>query len=177
MARGLDVRTGSITDPIEMDALLESVDFVAVMLGDRAAQRCDRINTDFMVRLVPAMRRQGVRRLLYQAGGLSRPPDASLSPVLWVLRHTLARSYNGQHEDNEAVMAYLAAEARDLNWVVHRAGIGSDGPSQGVLQRSDKRFSVATFLDCATYNYTTLLDGSVRHSCSLSRYAGDPERT
>ena len=123
MARDLDVRTGSVTDPIDMDALLEGVGFVAVMLGDRSAQRRDRINTDLIVRLVPAMRRQGVRRLLYQAGGLSRPPDTNLSPVLWVLRHTLARSYNGQHEDNEAVMAYLAAKARDLDWVVHRAGI------------------------------------------------------
>lgn len=147
----IDVRAGSISDPVDVDALVADVDAVVMMLGDREAQRHTRINAAFVRKLVPAMRRQGVARLVYQAGGLSRPPRGRLGPMLWTIRHTLARSYIGQHEDNEAVMAYLAAEAGDLEWIVHRAGIGSDGPSKGTLRRSDTRPSIATFRDCATY--------------------------
>ncbi len=88
-----------------------------------------------------------------------------------MLRHTIARSYLGQHRDNEAVMAYLALEAGDIEWIVHRAAIGSDGPSKGVLARSAERFSIATFRDCAAYNYRTVTDGSAIHSSDLSRYS------
>ena len=168
----LEVRQGSITDAIDTDALVAGVDFVVSMLGDVALQRHDRINAAFVKRLVPSMRRHGVRRLLYQAGGLSRPFQGSLSPVLWAIRHTLARGYNGQQEDNESMMEYLATEADDMEWIVHRAGIGSDGASKGVLERSDSRFSVATFGDCAAYNYRTVMDASAVRTCGLSCYRG-----
>jgi hypothetical protein len=135
---------GSITDPIDTDALVAGVAYVVVMLGDKALQRQAKINTAFMRRLIPAMRRQGVRRILYQAGGLSRPHGGRLSPSLWLIRNTIARSFIGQHLDNEAVMAFLATEANDLEWIVHRAGIYSDGPSKGSLQRSKRNLSVAT---------------------------------
>ena len=52
------------------------------------------------------MRRHGVTRFLYQAGGLSAPPGRSLPLPLRTIRHTVARGYTGQHEDNEAVMRY-----------------------------------------------------------------------
>lgn len=68
------------------------------------------------------MRGHGVTRFLYQAGGLSTPYQGHLSPLLWTIRHTVARGFEGQHRDNEAVMAYLAEEAQDLEWMVHRAG-------------------------------------------------------
>ena len=72
-----------------------------------------------------------------------RPPGQRLSPALRAVRATLARGYTGQHEDNEAVMRYLAEEAMDIDWVVHRASIGSDGPSKGVLERSASAMSIA----------------------------------
>lgn len=168
----LEVRQGSITDSIDTDALVAGMDFVVSMLGDVKAQRDAKINTAFVKALVPAMRRKGVRRLLYQAGGLSRPYGGHLSPVLWTIRHTLASGYAGQHEDNEAVMEYLATQAGDIEWSIHRAGIGSDGPSKGVLQRSETKFSVATHVDCAAYNYRTVMDASAVQTCSLSSYAG-----
>jgi hypothetical protein len=62
------------------------------------------------------------------------------------------------------------AEADDLEWMVHRAGIGSDGPSKGVLQRSKHKISIATFVDCATYNYHALMDESAIHTCDGSFY-------
>ncbi|KAK5110587.1 hypothetical protein LTR85_000987 [Meristemomyces frigidus] len=161
----LEARHGSITDDnLDTDALVAGVDYVVSMLGDVDAQKHAKINTAFVKKLVPSMRLHGVRRFLYQAGGLSRPHQGQLPPLLWVIRYTLARGYGGQHEDNEAVMAYLATEADDIEWIVHRAGIGSDGPSKGLLQRSNTSFSVATFGDCAEYSYRTVMDDAAVHT-------------
>ena len=142
------------------------------MLGDKEAQKYEKINLAFIKKLVPAMRENGVKRLLYQAGGLSKPPDQNLSWLLWIIRNTIARSFIGQHEDNEAVMEYLSKEAKDIEWIVHRAGIYSDGPSKGTLSRSNSKFSVATFRDCAEYSYRTILDDSAVHTCEFSVYKG-----
>ncbi len=169
----LDVHQGSITDAIDTDELVTGVDFVVSMLGDRNLQKHDRINTAFVRKLVPAMRRKGVRRFLYQAGGLSRPYGGHLSPLLWTIRHTVARGFAGQHDDNEAVMTFLATEAGDIEWIVHRAGIGSDGLSKGRLERSPAKFSVATHRDCAAYNYSTVMDSSAVHTADFSRYTQD----
>ncbi len=170
----LEVRYGSITDPVDTDDLVAGVDRVIAMLGDVTAQRSAKINTAFVRRLVPSMRRHGVKRFLYQAGGLSRPYGGHLSPIFWTIRNTLARGFIGQHEDNEAVMAYLATEARDIEWIVHRAGIGSDGPSKGVLARSKTKFSVATHGDCAVYNYRTIDEAAAVHTSDLSHYVRGP---
>lgn len=166
----LEIYQGSVTDVPNLNELVQGIDFVISMLGDVERQKDTKINTAFVQNLIPAMRRHGVKRFLYQAGGLSKPPNQRLSPVLWTIRNTLARGYAGQHEDNEAVMEYLAEEADDLEWMVHRAGIGSNGPSKGVLQRSATKFSVATFVDCAAYNYRTVMDSSAIHTCDLSFY-------
>ncbi len=166
----LDVHQGAVPDISHLDELLEGVDYVISMLGDVKLQKEHQINTAFVRELVPAMRRQGVRRFLYQAGGLSKPPDKQLSPVLWMVRNSVARGYGGQHDDNEAVMRYLVDEAGDIEWMVHRAGIGSNGPSKGVLRRSQRAFSVATFTDCAAYNFRTLMDPTAIHTCDLSSY-------
>ena len=165
----LEVVQGSLDD-LDLDALLEGVDAVVMMLGDAAAQRERQVNTTFVRSLVPAMRRSGTRRLLYQAGGLSAAPGKPLAPALRIVRSTIARAYIGQHEDNEAVMRYLDEDARDVEWMVHRAGIGSDGPSKGELQRSPSIISIGTFVDCATYNLHMLSDDSAVHTCDGSRY-------
>lgn len=166
----LQVVQGSVTDGLDLDALLEGVTGVVVMLGDVAAQRERPVNTAFVRTLVPAMRRSGTRRLLYQAGGLSAPPGKRLAPVLRLVRSTLAREYIGQHADNESVMRYLDAEAQDIAWTVHRAGIGSDGPSKGELGRSARWISIGTFRDCAAYNLRTLFDDTAVHTCDGSAY-------
>lgn len=166
----LEVVQGSLDDDLDLDALLDGVDAVVMMLGDAAAQRERQVNTTFVRSLVPAMRRSGTRRLLYQAGGLSAAPGKSLAPALRIVRSTIARGYIGQHEDNEAVMRYLDQEARDIEWMVHRAGIGSDGPSKGELHRSPSIISIGTFVDCATYNLHMLSDDSAVHTCDGSRY-------
>ena len=168
----LEIVRGSITgdSDLDLDALVSGADFVVSMLGDAAAQRERPINTEFVRRLIPAMRRHGVGRFLYQAGGLSAAPGVGLPPALRLIRATIARGYIGQHEDNEAVMRYLTDEAGDIEWMVHRAGIGGDGPSKGALHRSEKAFSVATFRDCAAYALTTVMDATAIHTCDFSSY-------
>lgn len=166
----LEVVQGSITDDLDLDALLDGVDAVVAMLGDAATQRQSQVNATLVRALVPAMRRTGTRRFLYQAGGLSAAPGKPLSPALRLVRATIARSYIGQHEDNEAVMEYLTQEAPDIEWTVHRAGIGGDGPSKGELHRSASKISIGTFVDCATYNLRTLMDHTAVHTCDGSAY-------
>lgn len=65
----LDVRQGTVPGVANLDDLLQVVDFVVCMLGDRQMQKQQKVNTAFVRELVPAMRRAGVSRLLYQAGG------------------------------------------------------------------------------------------------------------
>ena len=166
----LEVHHGSITDPLDTDELVDGVDAVIAMLGDTKLQAHAKINVAFVRKLVRSMRKAGVKRFLYQAGGLSRPYGGHLTPLLWTIRQMLPRGYQGQHEDNEAVMAYLATEARDLEWIVHRAGIGSDGASKGTLHRSCTKFSIGTHIDCADYNYRTILDNAAVHTFDLSHY-------
>ncbi len=171
-SEAMEVRHGSITDPLDVDALVAGVDAVIAMIGDTKLQAHDKIALPFVQKLVPAMRRAGVKRFLYQAGGLSRPYGGHLTPLLWTIRQMLPRGYKGQHADNEAVMAYLTREASDIEWIVHRAGIGSDGASKGTLERSPTKFSVGTHIDCAAYNYRTILDDGAVHTADFSHYVG-----
>jgi putative NADH-flavin reductase len=164
---------GSITDYQTIDGLLIGVDFVISMLGDAKLQKLENINTAFIKRLIPAMRRQGVNRLLYQAGGFSRPYNEKLPFMFWLLKNTLVRFSGllGQHRDNEAVMEYLTKEAEGIEWMVHRASVISDDGSKGTLVRSKTKNSIATFVDCAMYNYRLLSDSSAIHTCDLSYYS------
>lgn len=167
----LEAHEGSVPDVPDLDSLLSGVDFVVAMLGDREQQMTRRISDEFVRALIPAMRRQHVTRFLYQAGGLSAAPGRGLPPALRAIRHTIGRPYRGQHQDNEAVMRYLVDEADDIAWIVHRAGIGSDGPARGTLHRSAERYSVATFRDAASYNYRAVQDESAIHTCDFSTYS------
>jgi hypothetical protein len=169
----LELMKGSIADFNSIDELMLGVDFVISMLGDAQLQKTENINTAFVKKLIPAMRKQGVKRFLYQAGGFSRPYKESLSFIFWILKNTLVRFSGllGQHRDNEAVINYLAEEAKDIEWMVHRASLISDGVSKGILKRHETKNSLATFVDCAEYNFTLLNDNSAVHTCDLSYYS------
>ena len=167
----LELQQGSILDYKNFDELVSGADFVVSMLGDVTAQRHETINLSFVQKLIPSMRRKGVKRFLYQAGALSKPPEAQLPFILWLIRNTIARGYDGQHKDNEAVMKYLTNNADDIDWIVHRAGIGSNGLSKGILNRSASKFSIGTFYDCALYSYRLAYDESAVHTCDYSTYS------
>jgi hypothetical protein len=168
----LEVVIGSITDYPQFDELLKEVDFVVSMLGDAPRQQVEKVNLAFVKKLIPAMRRQSVKRFLYQAGGFTRPYKKRLPLMNWLLRNTLVRFSGllGQHRDNEAVIAYLVEEVNDIEWMVHRASLYGDSASKGILKRSTTRFNVAPFIDCAMYNYQSLSDPSGIHIYDLSYY-------
>jgi len=169
----LEWRQGSISDDDKLDDLVRGVDIVVSLLGNASLQKQEKINTQFVKRLIPAMRRQGVKRFLYQAGGFTKPYKQRLPLMTWILKNTMARSRGliGQHKDNEAVIEYLVEEAPDIEWMVHRAAIISDGPSKGTLKRSKTRTGLATFGDCAAYNYALVMDDSALHTTDLSCYS------
>lgn len=169
---GVEVVKGSITEQMDLDTQLAGVDYVVAMLGDKETQSHTPICRNFVEQLVPAMRRQGVKRFLYQAGAMSCPYNGRLGPVLWILRNTMARGFGfeGQHRDNEAVMEYLATRGKDIEWMVHLAGIYGDGPSKGTLQRSKSKTSVAQHVDTADYNYRAVMDAGAIHQCEFSCY-------
>lgn len=168
----LSLHRGSIVDLNNFDELVKGVDVVIAMLGDAQLQKDHDICTNFVKQLIPAMRRQGVKRLLFQAGGFTKPYGERLPIMSWLLKNTIARwgGLLGQHRDNEAVLKYLVEEASDIDWMVHRASIISNGPSKGALIRSKSKFSLATFVDCAAYNYALLSDVSAIHTDELSHY-------
>lgn len=170
----MDVIRGSITsvDDSDIDEWLHNVDGVICMLGDAQQQQREPVNTIFIKKLIPAMRRQGIKTLLYQAGGFTRPYKERLPWMTWILKQVLVRSGGliGQHKDNESVIEYLVEEAQDIDWIVHRACISSDGATKGTLKRDHTKFNIATFADCAAYSYRLLYDESAIHSCDLSYY-------
>ncbi|TKA70503.1 hypothetical protein B0A55_07274 [Friedmanniomyces simplex] len=140
----LDVWRGSITDDtIDTDGLVTGVAYAVSILEDVDAQRSAKINTAFVKKAGPID--EMTWRARSSVTGRKVKPTVSgtaFSTALWTTRYTFARGYAGRHEDSEVVMEYLATEAGDLEWIVHRAGIDSDGDSEGVLQRSKTRFSV-----------------------------------
>lgn len=169
----LELIQGSIIDDQDIDALLHDVDVVICILGDAQKQQKEPINTLFVQKIIPAMRRQRVKRFLYQAGGFTRPYKEKLPWLTWILKNTVARCAGllGKHKDNESVIEYLADEAQDIDWIVHRACIIAEGSTKGILQRDRTKFSLATFEDCAAYNYRLLKDDSAIHTCDLSYYS------
>lgn len=69
-------------------------------------------------------------------------------------------------------MKYLAEDAMDIEWMVHRAGLYGQG-TKGQLRRSpnnESKFSIATFKDCAAYSLKLVQDRSAVHTSCLSCY-------
>lgn len=172
VAPNLEVIRGSITEPLDLDKVLSGATYVVAMLGEKDTQSHTPICRNFVEQLVPAMRRQGVKRFMFQAGAMSKPYDRGMGVVLWIMRRVIARpaGYEGQHRDNEKVMEYLATQGNDIEWMVHLAGISGEGPSKGKLQRTDGFPGVAPFIDTADYNYRTVQDAAAVRKSEYSTY-------
>ena len=59
-----------------------------------------------------------------------------------------------------------------MGWMVHKAGINLM-EFERLLKRSNTKFSLASFEDCANYNYRLLTDNLAIHSYNLSCYLTD----
>lgn len=99
----LQVYQASITDdPIPcLEECVKGTDYVVAMLGDASMQKDTKVNTAFVKKqLVPAMRRNGVKRFLYQAGGLSRPYKTSSPILLRALRYAVGSALMGMGKEH-----------------------------------------------------------------------------
>src|SRR3546814_7179710 len=87
----IELRKGSIVNGANLDELLQGVESVVCMLGDAKMQSKENVNTAFVKKLIPAMRRQDVKKLLYQAGGATNPYKEKLPFSTRLLKNTLVR--------------------------------------------------------------------------------------
>ncbi|CAO1631621.1 unnamed protein product [Jaminaea pallidilutea] len=68
----LEVIQGSIADEhLDLDPILSGIDAVVAMLGDKQAQAKAKVNTNFVRRLVPAMRKHHCSKQAASAGRMA----------------------------------------------------------------------------------------------------------
>lgn len=133
MRLGLTVMAGSTGDPQAVDRAVAGRDAVLCALGGTPVRRSERVCSTAMARIVPAMTRQGVRRVLaistFGAGD-------SRQQVGWFERHLLfGFVLRSEVADKEAMEAQLFAS--QLEWTVLRVGLLTDEPPNGSWRVAD----------------------------------------
>lgn len=122
---GVVVRRGDVTDPDTLHAAVAGHDAVISCLGLRRAGKSPwaalRSPPDLAEqvtrRLLPAMRRHGVRRLaVVSAGGVAD----SLARLTWPVRRLVATANVGVAYRDLAAMERLLDAATDIDWIVAR---------------------------------------------------------
>lgn len=130
---GLQTVSGSTRDAVEVERAIENRDAVLCALGGRPWRRSERVCSSAMKCIVPAMARQGVRRVVaistFGAGD-------TRAQVGWVARSlACGLVLRSEVADKEAMESELAAS--DLDWVVVRVGLLTDGPASGTWRAAD----------------------------------------
>jgi len=150
----LEVSQGDFTDADGVQAALEGADMV-ICAGGGPVGFQKGLMMGVVTNLIAGMRTHGVKRLVYQAGAFS-PAPGTQNPlfVRWVLRPILGTIFgiSAMLAENDEVMAYVAGEARDLNWTFTRPGQIVEEPSKGKLNVSDKMSTKCHFVDLARLN-------------------------
>ena len=128
---------------------------------------------DLTKSIVTGMRAHDVSRLVLQAGALSHAPG-SVSPLLvrLLLRPIMgtAAGLMGMLRDNDELMAWLHAEARDLEWTVTRPGRIVDEPSRGSLETSSTLSDTSTFVDLASLSLDLVSRSAYVHAFPYVNY-------
>lgn len=133
MRQGLTVAVGSTRDANAVERALEGCDAVLSALGGHPLRRREQVCASAMSRIVPAMTRVGIRRVLvlstFGAGD-------SRAQVGWLVRHLLfGLVLRSEVADKEAMEAQLRASA--LDWTIVRVGLLSDAPPRGGWRAAD----------------------------------------
>jgi len=130
---GLTVMAGSLHDSQAVVQALAGCDAVLSALGGSPLRRRERVCSGAMARIVPAMRQQGVRRVIAIStfgAGDSRPQ------VGWLARHlAFGVVLRSEVADKEAMETLLADSG--LDWTVVRVGLLSDEPPHGAWRAAD----------------------------------------
>jgi nucleoside-diphosphate-sugar epimerase len=151
----LEVFQGDLTDLIAVDKAIEGADYLVSTAGDASKTGKPMMMTAFITQAVTSMRKHGVKRLVYQAGAFSPMPGQTLPFMLRLMRPTIGglMGMEPMLADNDSVMAYLVANASDLEWTVTRPGMIKKAPSRGALKGTTTPASGSVnFTDLAAFD-------------------------
>lgn len=165
---------GSFADAAVLERAVPNADCIVCMAADAKLSAEGPFMLGFMQSLVGVMRKNNVKRLLYQAGGFANDGLQPQAWFTWLLRITVGYGFGfrGTLRDNDAVIEYLRAECMDLEWLVTRPAVWSDGPSRGVpVVRNQSQPSGVEFTDLALVNLQLVQDDAAVHSCDYLAYA------
>jgi uncharacterized protein len=163
---GLDnceVVEGTFADSDKIQAAIEGATMVVCTAGNAAASKESLIMLALVKDIVAGMRTHGAKRFLYQAGAFSPEPGTENSFMVKMLMRPVLGTMmgiTGMLRDNDAVMAYLKDEAKDIDWTVTRPGQLKEQPSKGALKPIDSLSGTAHFCDLATFTLNTVQSGA-----------------
>jgi uncharacterized protein len=168
----LEVVKGDLSDADAIDRAVAGADYVVCTTGDAKASQAALVMSPFVRKLVASMRKHGVRRLLYQAGAFSPAPDQPSPIFIRVMRVLLAPllGISGMLRDNDEIMKFLTAEAKDLEWTVTRPGMIKDAATKGAIKPADRPGPAVTYADVAAFNLDRVLSDAPPRQCPYLTY-------
>jgi nucleoside-diphosphate-sugar epimerase len=132
-----------IGDLEDMDALREVVNGASYVVCMVAATTSGSPNAsypkDFMLNLVQRLyailQDTPPKLFLYQAGSMSTDGKGYLHPLSWIMKQTLGRTWklDDKIKDNDAAIRFIGANSTSFPFLVTRAGVLKDGPSECTL--------------------------------------------
>lgn len=169
----VEVVQGTFEDGPAVEAALEGAQVAVVTGGGPSTYRAGMM-LGLTEHIAAGMRTWKVPRLVYQAGALSHAPNtpsplfvrALMRPIMGPLA-----GMEGMLKENDRIMAWLAAEASDLDWTVTRPGQITEGPSKGRLEPSDRLGDASRFVDLAALTVRLAASSEERHRFPYVRYA------
>lgn len=129
----LTIVSGSTQDELALERAIAGTEAVLSALGGRPWRRNERVCSTAMRRVVPLMKRHGVRRIVaistFGAGD-------TRSRVGWLARNLLfGLVLRSEVADKESMEELLSAS--ELDWTVVRVGLLTDAAPQGVWRSGD----------------------------------------
>ena len=167
---------GSVTDVDRLEEAVSGSDAVLCALGAATPLRRDATLVDGVARLVAAMERHDVRRLVYLSFAGVRASRAQLSWLgRWVIAPVVLHNVVADHEAKEKIII-----ESDLDWTIVRPPRLSNGPARGY--RSGEGIAATgivpqvTRADVAAFMLDTLTSDSYVHAAPSIVTRDDPGR-
>jgi nucleoside-diphosphate-sugar epimerase len=95
---------------------------------------------DFMLnliqRLYSILNESPPKLFIFQAGSMSTDGNGYLHPLSWMMKQTLGRTWKLEDKinDNNAAIRFIGANSSKFSFLVTRAGVLKDGPSECTLR-------------------------------------------
>lgn len=121
----------------DLDALEQLADGATYIVCMAAATEVDGMYPNefmlhFVQRLYPIMHKTQPQVFLYQAGSMSADGNGFLHPVAWLMKQTMGRKLKifDKINDNNSVIRFIGENEANFNFIVTRAGVLKNGPSE-----------------------------------------------